>query len=186
MPSSASDALLDAYLSAPSFTERLALEFALVDRYLEEGRYARRADATRYVRGLWDQRQNEARDEHEGVYRVADRPEPPHQVYVGYSDDIERRLEQHASAGFKHRLPLLSTERRGRGREVLETLCNMKALGITNVRGAHHLRFRYLNEKRAAFREICQEFRLCFHCGQTGHVAPNCDRPAFSAWDSGF
>ena len=180
-----------ALCDASTEAEALGHEDALVALLLRFGHYQRKADATRVARSVRRKRARTAPDE--GVYRIADRPDPPHKVYVGHSKDIEARIAQHArgegnafAKGFQYRLKLLSHETRGKGREALETLTNMLALGIANVRGAHHSTpVLTHDQKRAAFREICHEFDRCFRCGKPGHTSSSPCAP-MTTFDAGF
>lgn len=132
----------------------------------------------------------------EGVYRLGNDPVNPTKVYVGLSKNIERRIAEH-HAGHKdkfssqllYRLPLLTNLRLDDWPvvEEHETLCNMRLLGIKNVRGSGYVHnMDFPSKWRVAFEQICARFDLCYTCGKGGHKAAECDAQRFSDWNNGF
>jgi hypothetical protein len=131
----------------------------------------------------------------EGVYRLGNDPVNPTKVYVGKSENIERRIAEHHagpknkfSTELLYRLPLLTKTHIDDPAmlEEHETLCNMKLLGIRNVEGSVHCNMSYPSDWRIAFKLICARFNLCYTCGKAGHMASKCDAPRFSDWNNGF
>ena len=118
----------------------------------------------------------------EGVYVMAQSLEEDCEEYVGWSEDPTRRTQDHArgtggagdaAQGFTFRRPLLTTEKCGTDREEVETLKRMLANGFGRVQGAQYVGpFRNL---KAAFDTCCQKWKLCYHCGESGHYRRNLD-----------
>jgi len=118
----------------------------------------------------------------------------PSRAYIGSSHDIVRRRHQHlngsgatAAAGLTVSLPLLTTKVVGcmKTRELLETLANMRLMGIANVKGAQFLSDS-LQDYRSAFKAIVHQYDLCAKCGGEGHYISACTKADFIRWTEPF
>ena len=117
-----------------------------------------------------------------------------YQVYVGSSQDITKRVEQHrrgegaactkdaTKIELVSRIPcenpadLDDLERK-------ETLDQMRRLGIDKVRG-WKFSTRVLSDEywKQAFEDICCRFKLCLRCGRASHFANNCFARSKAEW----
>ena len=117
--------------------------------------------------------------------------------YVGKSTDIESRIHDHREG-----YGALCLSNGSRGMDLVEvptitsgstddmeswerneTLTRMKTFGIDKVRGwmftASHLSY---EDKRSAFRQICEKFDLCRSCGRISHFAEECFATTVDSW----
>ena len=120
-----------------------------------------------------------------GVYRLKLEND---KIYIGKSNDIEKRIWCHVNDNGSvwtkkypviERLPLLSSFTHSRFWELEETLENMYAHGIDNVRGSMFSRIKLTNEdKIKAARLYCEMYDLCLNCGSKDHYISKCpNRP---------
>ncbi len=131
----------------------------------------------------------------EGVYVLQMRGDSLQ--YVGKSNDIDSRIQDHRE-GFGalclpkdvigmdmvEVAPITSgctndTESWERN----ETLTRMKLFGISNVRGWMFTSSMLSeDDKRCAFRQICEKFDLCRRCGRASHFAEKCFATSADVW----
>ena len=131
-----------------------------------------------------------------GVY-VLDLEGLPFKVYVGSSQNVPRRVEQHkkgdgavctklakgihllASIGCPKATGLDDLERK-------ETLKQMYQRGIDKVRGWKFSTLVLSDEhKQQAFEDICCSFNLCLKCGEGKHFVGECRSKTKAKWCGG-
>lgn len=127
-----------------------------------------------------------------GVYVLGDEGG---RMYVGKSQDVERRIEQHRSGEgtqFLHgRLRRLvvgeaGTERDLESWERNETLARMYRHGVGKVRGWMFTSARLSAEQEElAFGQICEKYDLCRQCGRNTHFADKCFARSRAFWAGG-
>jgi hypothetical protein len=132
----------------------------------------------------------------EGVYVVMGIPSGI--FYVGKSNDIECRIDEHKHGEGAYclagdsgivEIPKLITSGSVADLESWErneTLARMKAHGIERVRGwMFTASVLSLKDKEDAFHQICEKFDLCRKCGHGGHFAEQCAsrcKPDWAQW----
>lgn len=117
--------------------------------------------------------------------------------YVGKSTDIDSRINDHREGfgalcipkgmpgmGMTEIAPITSGSTDDmESWERNETLTRMKLYGISKVRG---WMFTSTNlsedDKRSAFRQICEKFDLCRRCGRNSHFAEECFAATADSW----
>ena len=131
---------------------------------------------------------------------AASEPTDSYQFYVGKSDNVKSRVDEHKSGGadgkprvtaiYKDRLEYRPPITKGdksdleswERREVLEL---MHIHGIEKVRGWMFTLLTLVDEdKVAAKRQLCERFDLCRKCGQPGHMIGSdvCNPHALAEW----
>ena len=117
-----------------------------------------------------------------------------YQVYVGSSQNIAKRVEQHQRGDgaactkdatkieLVSRIPCQSLDELD-DLERKETLDQMHRLGIDKVRG-WKFSTRVLSDEywKQAFEDICCRFKLCLRCGRASHFANNCYARSKADW----
>ena len=116
-------------------------------------------------------------------------------MYVGKSQDVERRIEQHMSgegtqclSGRVRRLEVgeAGTERDLESWERNETLARMYKHGVDKVRGWMFTSARLSAEQEEqAFGQICEKYDLCRQCGRNTHFADKCFARSRAFWAGG-
>lgn len=129
-----------------------------------------------------------------GVYVLGDEAG---QMYVGKSQDVEKRIEQHLAGegtqflvGKVRRLEVTEagSEADLESWERNETLARMYKHGVDKVRGWMFTSVSLSAElKEQAFGQICEKYDLCRQCGRNTHFADKCfaRSKAFWAGESG-
>ena len=114
--------------------------------------------------------------------------------YVGKSNNIDARIQEHRSGGGAHCLngasfqevtPLVTSGSASdlESWERNETLQRMKMHGIENVRGWMFTETTLSVERyQSAFHQICEKFDLCRRCGRASHFAQRCFATSVDAW----
>jgi len=145
-----------------------------------------------------DDESNEDDDDNKqvgGVYVL--KSKDSNMFYVGKSNDIQARIKEHksndenSSAFLKQKMQnfdsikpltigsiddLESWERN-------ETLHLMRIHGIENVRGWMFTTVNLSTEhKKDAFKQICEKFDLCRHCGRSSHFVNDCVATSMDFW----
>ena len=132
-----------------------------------------------------------------GVYvlRFDDNTLP--RFYVGKSNDITKRLQQHgdghgsacvAGRAFK-RIPTIVRGHRDdlEGWERAEVLERMYEVGINAVRGwKYTLQLMPIDQKLSAFDDVCERFDLCRNCGRSTHFIRDCQALTTDRWTNGL
>jgi hypothetical protein len=105
------------------------------------------------------------------------------EFYVGKSTDIEARIEQHINGEgcsfiqevVKRVYTQTPCMRDWESWERAETLHWMHLHGISKVRGWMFTTPKLTtNQKKDAFRQICEKYDYCRTCGQPGHFMTDC------------
>ena len=178
---------------------------------VEDGEYKRVSNAKVALLRQWNRKQQSTPIPatvlpNTGVYVLAAQdgyfdhtPITMHTVleYVGKSNNIDMRLQQHAAGNdggavivrqnpyLNKRVPTLTKgEEFGNAWEYAETLHRMRRFGISHVRGSSFATPTI--DFRAAFRAICDHFDLCYQCGKEDHSTAECAQPAFNRWGDPF
>lgn len=104
---------------------------------------------------------------------------PDGRIYVGKSQDIDRRIRQHAEEmGVRPiEIPALTQPIAGdfESWERNETLEQMQRHGIEKVRGWMYTSTDLTEEQRDSIHsQIAEKYDLCRFCGQKGHFADRC------------
>ena len=132
-------------------------------------------------------------DQNKGIYVLENESG---YFYVGKSNDISNRVEQHKTGNgalfvdtmgkFKRINPITS----GSGDDMEswernETLHRMWTHGIDQVCG-WMFTTQYLSDeqKSDAFKQICEKFDLCRKCGRSSHFASECFAKSKDSWAS--
>ena len=129
-----------------------------------------------------------------GVYVLGDEKG---RMYVGKSQDVERRVEQHLAGegtqfltgGKVRRLEVGETgsELDLESWERNETLARMYKHGVGNVRGWMFTSARLSAEQEEqAFGQICEKYDLCRKCGRNTHFAIKCFARSRAFWLGGL
>jgi predicted GIY-YIG superfamily endonuclease len=117
--------------------------------------------------------------------------------YVGKSNDIEARIEDHrrgsgaACLNGSHFHVVTNLLTSGsvddlESWERNETLQSMRAYGIDNVRGWMFTSTSLSDDHyHTAFCQICEKFDLCRRCGRNTHFADKCFAGRFDGWAGG-
>lgn len=132
-----------------------------------------------------------------GIYVLQlDNKQPP-SYYVGKSNDINQRIQQHtdgtgascvAGEAFTSVEPLTkgsvddmeSWERN-------EVLTRMFEFGIDNVRGwMYTFKVMPIQQKVSAFDQICEKFDRCRKCGRGTHFVRDCQAMSADLWSCGM
>ena len=115
----------------------------------------------------------------QGVYVLQNRH--TNTVYVGKSENVEKRIHQHKQANQDHVLRRERTLTTGSGNDLEswernEVLTRMYTEGMDNVRGWRYTRRGPLTteEKSSARSDIMEKFDLCRRCGRNSHFANRC------------
>lgn len=128
-----------------------------------------------------------------GVYVLGDERG---RMYVGKSQDVERRIEQHLAGsgtefltrGQIRRLEVgeAGTERDLESWERNETLARMYKHGVDKVRGWMFTSVGLSAEQEEqAFAQICEKYDLCRQCGRNSHFADKCFARSRAFWACG-
>jgi predicted GIY-YIG superfamily endonuclease len=128
-----------------------------------------------------------------GVYVLGDEKG---RMYIGKSQDVERRIEQHlAGEGTQfltgrnvRRLELyeMGSELDLESWERNETLARMYKHGVTNVRGWMFTNLKLsVEQEEQAFGQICEKYDLCRQCGRNTHFADKCFARSRVFWMGG-
>ncbi len=181
---------LEAYVDAGTATARLVLEPAL-NKALRD---TMPDDAQRlaFIRSL--DGAVGAQTKGAGVYVIGFEG-LTYSRYVGYSKDIDARIERHRSGdgaacvkGAQNitRLPLYTTGNIENldGWERSETIAQMHKHGVENVRGWHYVApSAALSStlRKEAVKNICSHYSLCVRCGRAGHYIADC-KGEISEW----
>ena len=125
-----------------------------------------------------------------GVYTIQD---STGKVYVGKSNNIEKRIEEHKQGlgtAFlsKNGITQIQTVTSGSKNDMeswerAETLTQMYHRGITRVRG-WMFTTSSLSEHQVqdAFGQICEKFDLCRKCGRNSHFISSCFAKSKADW----
>ncbi len=102
--------------------------------------------------------------------------------YVGKTDDVEKRFEQHksgkGSTWTKFHNPIKIVETRPIKSDQDENIITkeyMKKYGVVNVRGGAYTNV-LMSDSEINFlqKEICSNIDACYNCGKSGHFANKC------------
>lgn len=191
----------------------------LIELLVADGKYKRASNAKAALQREWNKKQQHTSiparvvsddDDDDlpnaGVYVLSAQdgyfdtvPITMHSIvcYVGKSNDIGMRLQQHAGGNdgsalivrqnpyLNKRVPTLTTALDGGAAwEFVETMHRMRQHGISHVRGGCFATPTI--DFRMAFRLICAHFDLCHNCGMEGHFTAGCTRTAFIRWGEPF
>ena len=125
-----------------------------------------------------------------GVYVLGDEKG---RMYVGKSQDVDRRVEQHLAGEGTQFLTGNDVRRLKVGEtgsevdleswERNETLARMYKHGVANVRGWMFTSIRLSAEQEEqAFGQICEKYDLCRQCGRDTHFADKCFARSRAFW----
>lgn len=111
--------------------------------------------------------------------------------YIGKTNNIERRFADHVEGKFGSKWTQLhppikiveSFKMENKFDESRKTLEYMEKYGISKVRGAQWCNARLTKAQREEIQRYLQP-DACFHCGQEGHFAADCDEWGTSSSDS--
>jgi predicted GIY-YIG superfamily endonuclease len=128
-----------------------------------------------------------------GVYVLGDENG---RMYVGKSQDVEKRVEQHLAGEGTQFLTGSKVRRLEVGEsgsevdleswERNETLARMYKHGVANVRGWMFTSVRLREEQEEqAFGQICEKYDLCRKCGRNTHFADRCFARSRASWAGG-
>ena len=125
-----------------------------------------------------------------GVYALED---SDGKVYVGKSENIERRIEEHHRGGgtrfinknsFRRislKTPAIQSDLESWERN--ETLTQMYHRGIDQVRGWMYTTTNLSEDQQQdIFTQICEKFDLCRKCGRKGHFIQQCYARTQAHW----
>jgi predicted GIY-YIG superfamily endonuclease len=124
-----------------------------------------------------------------GVYVLGDQKG---RMYVGKSQDVENRIEQHLQGKgnqfLSGRVKRLEVEQTGSTNDLEswernETLARMYKYGVANVRGWMFTSVKLnKSQEEEAFRQICEKYDLCRKCGRNSHFADKCFARSRAFW----
>ena len=103
------------------------------------------------------------------------------QIYVGKSNHIAARIDQHRTTKsiIRRLMPYTPYCHDFESWERNETLHWMAVKGIPHVRGwMFTTKELKKGDVKQAFRQICEKYDLCRKCGQKGHFIEQCPNPA--------